>query len=365
MDRSEIVTDDSVEFVRQADGRWRWHARTQTAADLLAIAKDAPSMLSFKTEMEAAADVAVHAHAERDATGRQVMTRDYLRRMISAIALPCGELRRRVLRRRVLAPARRRRRQLGRRDHERHRRLRRLPGMRRRRARGTAPPLLDRRRGLTTGHFASSPACCMKPRLSSRCQLSVTLPSRTRRMSMAVKSIAWPWPCTSPSLPVKWPVSRTCETTRSAATTCCSTVTTRSGTAARKPFDAAAGPAGALRPAGRQRVVEELGRQRLLQQVRAAVVPEAVQVVDRREDRLALRRRHVARDDQLLRHRHLTAVASSTCAAPAQVVPPAREAPADGAGKRNPWELLDAAGRPAYPPIVPSSRDTGPARTAC
>jgi hypothetical protein len=90
MDRSEIVTDDSVEFVRQTDGRWRWHARTAEAADLLAIAKDAPSMLSFKTEMEAAADVAVHAHAERDATGRQVMTRDYLRRMISAIALPCA-----------------------------------------------------------------------------------------------------------------------------------------------------------------------------------------------------------------------------------------------------------------------------------
>ena len=90
MDRSEIVTDDSVEFVRQTDGRWRWHARTADAAHLLGIAQDAPSMLSFKTPMEAAADVAVHAHAERDATGRQVMTRDYLRRMISAIALPCA-----------------------------------------------------------------------------------------------------------------------------------------------------------------------------------------------------------------------------------------------------------------------------------
>ena len=66
MDRTEIITDDTVEFIRQADGRWRWHARTQ-----------------------AAADVAVHADAERDATGRHVMTRDYIRRMISAIALPC------------------------------------------------------------------------------------------------------------------------------------------------------------------------------------------------------------------------------------------------------------------------------------
>lgn len=89
MDRSEIITDESVEFLRQIDGRWRWHARTPDAADLLGIAKDAPSLLSFKSAMEAAADVAVHADAQRDATGRHVMTRDYLRRMISAIALPC------------------------------------------------------------------------------------------------------------------------------------------------------------------------------------------------------------------------------------------------------------------------------------
>jgi hypothetical protein len=89
VDRSEIITDDTVEFVRQADGRWRWHARTPEAAELLGIAVDAPSMLSFRTAMEAAADVAVHADAERDATGRHVMTRDYIRRMISAIALPC------------------------------------------------------------------------------------------------------------------------------------------------------------------------------------------------------------------------------------------------------------------------------------
>lgn len=89
MDRSEIITDDTVEFIRQADGRWRWHARTTAAANLLGIAVDAPSMLSFKSALEAAADVAVHADAERDATGRHIMTRDYIRRMISAIALPC------------------------------------------------------------------------------------------------------------------------------------------------------------------------------------------------------------------------------------------------------------------------------------
>ncbi len=90
VDRSEIITDESVEFLRQADGRWRWHARTAEAAALLGTAPDAPSMLSFKTAMEAAADVAVHADAERDATGRHVMTREYIRRMISAIALPCA-----------------------------------------------------------------------------------------------------------------------------------------------------------------------------------------------------------------------------------------------------------------------------------
>jgi len=89
LERSEIITDDSVDFVRQADGRWRWQARTPEAAGMLGISVDAPSMLSFKSAMEAAADVAVHAEAPRDATGRQVMTRDYLRRRVSAIALPC------------------------------------------------------------------------------------------------------------------------------------------------------------------------------------------------------------------------------------------------------------------------------------
>ena len=89
MERSEIITDESVEIVRQPDGRWRWHARTPEAAELLATALGAPSMLSFKSTFEAAADIAVHADAVRDATGRLVMTRDYIRRMVSAIALPC------------------------------------------------------------------------------------------------------------------------------------------------------------------------------------------------------------------------------------------------------------------------------------
>lgn len=89
MSHSDILTDESVEFVRQDDGRLRWVARTPQAAQLLGQPVDAPSMLSFKNEFEASADVAVHAEAPYDATGRQVMTRDYLRRMISAIARPC------------------------------------------------------------------------------------------------------------------------------------------------------------------------------------------------------------------------------------------------------------------------------------
>jgi hypothetical protein len=89
MDRSEISAGDSVEYVRQADGRWRWHARAPAVADLLGTALDAPSLLSFKSAAEAAADVDLHAGASHDATGRRIMTRDYLRRLISAIALPC------------------------------------------------------------------------------------------------------------------------------------------------------------------------------------------------------------------------------------------------------------------------------------
>lgn len=89
MSHSDIINDESVALVRQHDGRWRWIARTAAAAEVLGLAVDTPSMLSFKNEFEASADVAVHADAAYDATGRQVMTRDYLRRMISAIARPC------------------------------------------------------------------------------------------------------------------------------------------------------------------------------------------------------------------------------------------------------------------------------------
>lgn len=89
MNRSEIITDESVEFVQQADGRWRWQARSAKTARPPGVEGNVPSTWSFKSQTEAAADVAVHAGARRDATGRQVMTREYLRRRVSAIALSC------------------------------------------------------------------------------------------------------------------------------------------------------------------------------------------------------------------------------------------------------------------------------------
>jgi hypothetical protein len=74
-----MTTDGSVHLVQGADGRWRWTT-------------PAPGgLLSFGSRAEALADAALHANAPRDASGRQVMSKDYLRRLVSAIALPCAE----------------------------------------------------------------------------------------------------------------------------------------------------------------------------------------------------------------------------------------------------------------------------------
>ena len=89
VDRSEIITDDSVEFIGKPMAAGAGTPGRRRPPSCSGSRVDEASMLSFKSAMEAAADVAVHADAERDATGRHVMTRDYLRRMISAIALPC------------------------------------------------------------------------------------------------------------------------------------------------------------------------------------------------------------------------------------------------------------------------------------
>ena len=72
------MTDESVEVVQDADGRWRWTAPAPGGA------------ISFKTKAEAFADAALHAGAPLDDTGRRVMSKDYLRHLVSAIAQPCA-----------------------------------------------------------------------------------------------------------------------------------------------------------------------------------------------------------------------------------------------------------------------------------
>ena len=329
MDRSEIITDDSVEFVRQAMGAGAGTRARPRRPSCSGSRMDAPSMLSFKSAMEAAADVAVHADAERDTTGRHVMTRDYLRRMISAIALPCDSCADVFFGSVYWHQRDAARRQLGRRHHERHRRLRRLPGMRGGRPRGPAPALLDHRRGLTPQRqltSRSSPACCSKPRLSSRCQLSVTLPSRTRRMSIACEIDRLALALLVAQLAVEVPVQAHL---RDDAVVRHHLLQHRDHQVGHRGQEALGrrgrgrrAPAGVPAAAHGRRT----RRQRLFQQFRAAVVPEPVQVVDRREDGLALRR---VRSPAMIRScgaAILTAVASSTCAAPREVAASASSA---------------------------------------
>ncbi len=80
------------EIVQGRDGHWRWHVPPQSATgesvDALPTFR---SPLAFRTREEATADIALHASSTRDASGRQVMPKDYLRRLISALALPCDE----------------------------------------------------------------------------------------------------------------------------------------------------------------------------------------------------------------------------------------------------------------------------------
>ncbi len=78
IESTKNMTHASVEVVQGEDERWRWTA-------------PAPGgVLAFKTRAEAFADASLHAAAPRDATGRIVMSKDYLRRLVSAIALPCA-----------------------------------------------------------------------------------------------------------------------------------------------------------------------------------------------------------------------------------------------------------------------------------
>ncbi len=77
-----------------------------------------------------------------------------------------------------------------------------------------------------------------------------------RRMSVAMKSTSCPAPRFLPKAPVKWPVKRRWATTRSPATINCRISQRKSGTAARKPLEAKAGPSGPWgRPFGSVRSV--------------------------------------------------------------------------------------------------------------
>jgi len=84
--RSETTTTNAQPTATQdGDGRWRWHAPDGDPQP----AGSPRSLMAFKSRAEALADFALHVGAPRDATGRRVMSKDYLRRMISAVALPC------------------------------------------------------------------------------------------------------------------------------------------------------------------------------------------------------------------------------------------------------------------------------------
>src|SRR5260370_3834226 len=74
-------------------------------------------------------------------------------------------------------------------------------------------------------HWATMPICWRNVRLSSRCQLSLIRPLRTRRMAVAMKSTGWPVPACPMKEPVKWPVKRRYETTRTPTTSRWTTAT--------------------------------------------------------------------------------------------------------------------------------------------
>ena len=66
------------EVVQDADGRWRWELAGRALA------------LSFRSRDEALADRALRLDARLDATGRRILPKEHLRKLISAVALPCA-----------------------------------------------------------------------------------------------------------------------------------------------------------------------------------------------------------------------------------------------------------------------------------
>ena len=80
-DDSEPATDASTaptEVVQGADGQWRWEPPGGALA------------LSFRSRDEALADRELRLAARLDATGRRILPKEHLRKLISAVALPCA-----------------------------------------------------------------------------------------------------------------------------------------------------------------------------------------------------------------------------------------------------------------------------------
>ena len=70
--------DAAPPVVQGADGRWRWESDTLAARP------------GFRSRDEALADRALRHGAPVDATGRAVLPKEHLRKLISAFALPCA-----------------------------------------------------------------------------------------------------------------------------------------------------------------------------------------------------------------------------------------------------------------------------------
>lgn len=79
------MDDRPVEIAQDSSGRWRWSLGEGSSAG----GREA-GHVAFRTREDAATDFALHARGLKDATGRLVMPKDHLRKMISAIALPCA-----------------------------------------------------------------------------------------------------------------------------------------------------------------------------------------------------------------------------------------------------------------------------------
>ncbi len=75
------MQDTPVDTIQDDSGRWRWVVPSTPAEG---------ACVSFRTREDAVADFEIHARAPRDGTGRRVLSKQYLRKLVSALALPCA-----------------------------------------------------------------------------------------------------------------------------------------------------------------------------------------------------------------------------------------------------------------------------------